>query len=138
MRTKELLKEYTKSTSAKRRYHYIFRQPTFRQGPHPISSGGWHQSHQNQGFMPRDGQRKFYFMKGDGKLESQSPFNTYIQCKSETKNTKPFKFDRIPKSSTICNKTFQEDQRNVGEGCHKGGKLLQGTVCHPSMSSIKE
>ena len=138
MRTKELLKEYAKSTSAKRRYYYVFRLPTFRQGPHPISSGGWHQSHQNQSFMLGDGQRKFNFMGGDCKLESQSPCNTYIQCKSETKKTKPFKFNRIPKSSTICNKTFQGDQRNVGEECHKGGKLLQGTVCHPSMSSIKE
>ena len=112
------------------------------------------------------------------------PCHTYIQHKSETKNTRPFKFKLLSKSSLICKNTFQEDQRNflsgrrskyflknwkklrqglfyslcghssptkstnkgeikpssgrtcitgvernAGEGCHKGGNLLQGPVC---------
>ena len=41
--TKELLKEYTKPTSAKRSYHYGSRQQPFQQVSHPRE----HQSYQN-------------------------------------------------------------------------------------------
>ena len=62
--------------------------------------------------MPRDSQRKFYSRGGRGKLESELPCGTYIQHKSETKNTRPFKFKRLQKSTPICKNTFQGDQRN--------------------------
>ena len=109
---KELLKEYTKRTPAKRPYHYGSLRPPFRQGPHPSLSGWGYQSYQNQGFVPRDGQRKFHSRGGRGKLKSELPCDTYIQHKSETKNTRPFKFKRSPKTSPICKNTFQGEQRN--------------------------
>ena len=89
--TKELLKEYTKSTPDKRPYDDVSPQPPFRQGPHPSSLGQEHHSYQNQGFVPRDGLRKFYSRGGRGNLELQSPCEASIQHKSETKNTRPFK-----------------------------------------------
>ena len=45
-------------------------------------------------------------------MESEPPCDTYIQHKSETKNTRPLKFKRLPKSLTICKNIFQGDQRN--------------------------
>ena len=101
-KTKELLKEYTKPRPAKRPFHYGSHQPPFRQSPDPSSSRRGHQSYQNQGFVPRDGQRKFYSRGRRGKLESEPPCETYIQHKFETKNTRPFKFKRLQKSSPIC------------------------------------
>ena len=69
-KTKKLLKEYTsKSTPAKWAYHYGSRQP-IRQSLCPSSSGRGHHSYQSQGFVPRHGQRKFYFRGGRGKSES--------------------------------------------------------------------
>ena len=62
--------------------------------------------------MRRDGQRKFYSRGGRDKLESEPPCDTYIQHKSETKNIRPFKFKRLPKSSPICKNTLPGDQRN--------------------------
>ena len=50
------MKEYTKPTLGKRPYHYVSHQPPFRQDSQPSSSGRGHQSHQNQGLVPRDGQ----------------------------------------------------------------------------------
>ena len=106
------MKEYTKPTLAKHLYHYGSRQPLFQQDPHSSSSTGGHQSYQNQGFVPRDDQRKFYSRGGRGKLESETPCDTYIQHKSETKNTRRFKFKRLRTSSPICKNTFQGDQIN--------------------------
>ena len=107
-KTKELLKEYAELIYQA----YGSRQPPFRQGAHPCSSGRGHQSYQNQGFVPRDGQRSFYSRGGRDKLESGPPCDTYIQHNSETKNTRPFKFKRLQKSSPICKNTFQGDQKN--------------------------
>ena len=107
-KTKELLKEYTKLIYQA----YGSRQPPFRQGAHPCSSGRGHQSYQNQGFVPRDGQRSFYSRGGRDKLESGPPCDTYIQHNSETKNIRPFKFKQLQKSSPICKNTFQGDQKN--------------------------
>ena len=97
-KAKELLKEYTKSTSTKRPYHYGSLQPLFRQSPHSSSLGPWHQLYQNQGPVPRDGQRTFYPTGERDKLELQPPCDTSIQHKSETKNTRPFKFRRLQKN----------------------------------------
>ena len=66
--------------------------------------------------MPRGGQRKFYSSGGRGKLESQPPCDTSIQHKSEIKNTRPFKFQRLQISSPICKNTFQGDQKNYSSG----------------------
>ena len=111
-KTKELWKEYTKSTPAKRPYCYGYHQPPFQQGPHPSSSERGCQLYQNQRFVPRDGQMKIYSRGGRGKLESEPLCDTYIQHKSGTKNTRPSKFNRLPKSSPICKNTFLGDQRN--------------------------
>ena len=86
-KTKELLKEYTKPTLAKRPYHYRSRQPPFQQDPNPCSSRRGHESYQNKGFLPRDGQRKFYSRGGRGKLESHPPCDTYIQHMSQKTKT---------------------------------------------------
>ena len=64
-KTTELLKEYIKPTSTKRPYHYESCQLQF--------IGRGHQSYQNQGSMPRHGQRKLYSRGGRCKLESQPP-----------------------------------------------------------------
>ena len=45
-------------------------------------------------------------------MESELLCDTCIKHKSETKNTRPFKFKRLPKSSPICKNTFQGDQGN--------------------------
>ena len=71
---KELLKEYTKRTPAKRPYDYGSLRPPFRQGPHSSLSGWGYQSYQNQGFVPRDGQRKFHSRGGRGKLKPGLPW----------------------------------------------------------------
>ena len=61
--------------------------------------------------------KKSYSRGGSrGKLGSQPPCDTYIQHKSETTNTRPFKFKRLPKSSPICKNNFQGDQKNVSSG----------------------
>ena len=52
-----------------------------------------------ENFIPRGGR---------GKLESQLPCDTYIQHKSETKNTRPFKFKQLPKNSPNCKTLFKE------------------------------
>ena len=75
-----------------------------------------HQSYQKQGYVTGDGQRKFYSRGEKGKLESQPPCDASIQHKSETKNTRPFKFIRSPKRSAICKNTFQGDQRKFSSG----------------------
>ena len=135
---------------------------------HPSLSVRGQQSYQNQMFVPRNGQRKIYFQGRKSKLESQLPCDNSFQHKSEIKNTRPFKFKRLPKSSPICKNTFQENQRNfssgnslpttninkdkpslgrtwitggernTGEGCHEGGNSLQGLVCQPPVPSIKD
>ena len=57
--------------------------------PFDRDSLGWgHQSYQNQGFVPRDGLRKFYSWGGRGKSESELPCDTYIQHKPK-KHQKP-------------------------------------------------
>ena len=87
----------------------------FNRAPIPVLRQG-HQSYQNQGYVTGDSQRKFYSRGERGKLESQPPCDASIQHKSETKNTRPFKFIRSPKSSAICKNTFQGDQRKFSSG----------------------
>ena len=105
------MKEYIKPTPAKRPYHYRSCQLPFRQGPHPSSSGRGHQSYQNQGFVRRDGQRKFYFRRERGKLEPEPLRDTYIHHNSEIKNSRLFKFKRLPNSSPICKKLLKEARK---------------------------
>ena len=106
------MKEYIKPIPAKRPYLYRSCQLPFQQGPHPSSSGRGHQSYQNQGFVPREGQRKFYFRRERGKLEPEPPCDTYIHHKSEIKNSRLLKFKRLPNSSPICKSTSQGGQKN--------------------------
>ena len=96
-----------------------------------------------ENFIPRGGR---------GKLESQLPCDTYIQHKSETKNTRPFKFKQLPKSSLICKNTFQGDQRNffpqagklknffekLGKGCKRfnNPKHSQRLFYHSSQGGL--
>ena len=101
-------------TPTNRPYHYGSHQLFFPQVPHTSSLVWTHLSYQNQGFMPGDGQRKFYSRGGRGKLESQSLCD--IRHKSETKNTRPFKFKQLLKRSLICKTTFQGDQINFSSG----------------------
>ena len=110
---KELLKEYIKLASAKRRYCYGSHQPSFRQGPHPSLLGHGDQSYQDQGLVLRDGKRKFYSSGGRGKLESQAPCDTSIHHKFETKNRTSFKFKSLQKKSPIYKNTFQGYRGNV-------------------------
>ena len=112
---KGLLKEYTKSTPTKRPYYYGSCQPP-RQGPQPSLSERGDQPYKNQGFVSWEGQRKFYYRGGIGKIESQLPCDTSIHHKSETKSIRPFKLNQLPKSLPICKNTFQGDQRNFSFG----------------------
>ena len=109
------MKEYTKPASVKHLY-YGSHQPPFQQGPYPSSSKRGHQSYQNQGSVARDGQIKFYSRGGRSKSEPQPPSDTFIQHKSETKNTRPFKFKQLQKGSPITKSTFQEDLGNFSSG----------------------
>ena len=69
--------------------------------------------------MPRDGQRKFYFMKGDGKLESQSPCNTYIQCNLKPKTPNLSNLTEYQKVQPFVIKLFKKTREMLEKGAIK-------------------
>lgn len=111
-KTKELLREYSSKPTRAKKPFYGYQQQPFRGSPQSTSSSGrGHQSFQNQGFPPRDGQRRFFSRGGRGKQPKlQPPYDTLSQQDIKSKNTRPFKFKRIQKHSPICKNAFPREQ----------------------------
>ena len=150
------MKKYTKTTLAKRPYHYGSCQPPFR---HASSSRWGHQSYRNQGFMTRDGQRKLYSRSGRSKT------HTFVETLfKETREIFPlagrlkYFFEKLGKSQKrfnnpkhsqglfyrLCRDSLPTKNTNkgkikpsLGRTCTTRGERNAGGGCHKGDNSLQ-